>query len=241
MKSLYTFIIVFVCSCIGACSNNNTDNQPKGPIVQSVNLGKLDVKRGIGGDKDFVELKRLLPIDSIDVIELYWMQDVNAGIADCILKYGKNDSSFIFTVKVDKEEHTIREKCSKEQMLKFINTPNADWNHFKVDSDNSTTEPLEKYISVVKVEIEPMGICDGICFYFKSSSPKNVSKLKLKVSSLRWGDFGYIPIEEYETEITLDQPLNNQSNIIDYSEPCGFENTLIEPPNKIEVTVLSAE
>lgn len=130
MKSLYTFIIVFVCLCIVACSNNNTDNQPKGPIVQSVNLGKLDVKRGIGGDKDFVELKRLLPIDSIDVIELYWMQDVNAGIADCILKYGKNDSSFIFTVKVDKEEHTIREKCSKDKIMDFVNTPDANWNNF---------------------------------------------------------------------------------------------------------------
>lgn len=243
MKSLYIYLIVFACFTVVSCSTN-TNNKPKEPIVQSINLGKLDVKRGIGGDKDFVELKRLLEVDSIDVVELYWMQ--NGGVSDkpmdCTLRYGKNDSSFVITAKIGNEEHTIREKFSKEQILKIINTPNADWNHFDLaDSDNATTEPLEKYISVVKVEIEPMHMCDAICFYFKSSTPKNVTKLKLQVASLGWEDDGYVTIEDYETDIELDKPLNDQSNIIYYSEPCQFDNTLIEPPNKIEVTVLSAE
>jgi len=144
MKSKFLLSIAVICLIIIGCNNNaNKNNEPqiKSPIVQSVNLGKLDVKLSLGGDKDFVELKRLLSIDSIDVIELYWMQDVTNGILDCILKYNKNDSAFAFTGKVEKEERTFHQKCGKDQILNFINIPHADWNDFDLFLEGKFPKP----------------------------------------------------------------------------------------------------
>jgi len=254
--ALITTVIYFI---FASCSNSiQTDKAPqekdsvikKQPVIKSVNLGVIENHSGqMGGDKDFVEMNRLLDVDSIDVIELYWRSyhNVNGKIINCEVKYTKSDCALSICFKMDEKEHHFDKNITNDVLKKFIN-----------DSKIKGWDDIEKFldvknqIEIVTAETIPAagthGL-DALHLLIKSSSKEYVKKLKLKITFMAAeynenGLDGYVPLNPNGSikVIELDKPLNSESNIVEYNEILeGDLSDYATTADKIEVEVLSAE
>jgi hypothetical protein len=248
--ALITTVIYFV---FASCSNSTqTDKAPqekdsvikKQPIIKSVNLGVFEKFGCIGGDKDFVEMNRLLDVDSIDIIELYWRQTNNRNdkFGDCSVKYVKADSSLTVWTKAGDEERKTNKVVPKEILKAFVNFPQIGWESIEQYLD------VKNHIEIVKAEVRPANGVAGVHglndlhLFIKSSSKKCVSKLKLKIYFYTDEDYAPMNPNGYVKTITLEKQLNSDSNIIEYTETCDTEiNETAGLSDRVEVVILSAE
>ncbi|MBQ9213172.1 MAG: hypothetical protein IJ150_04445 [Bacteroidales bacterium] len=254
MKSkIKALIITALYFGLAGCANNvqndktsqeNDSLVQKLPIIQSVNLGVIEQCNCMGGNKDFIEMNRLLDVDSVDVIELYWRQTNpnNGKFVDCSVKYEKKDSALTIWDKEGDKEHKVSKVISKEILKAFVNFPNIGWESIKPYLD------VKNHIQIIKTEVCPNSGVAGahglndLHLFIKSSSKEYVSKLKLKI--FFYSDEDYAPMNPngYVKTITLEKKLNSDSNIIEYSEPCDSEiNEIAGLSNRVEVEILSAE
>ncbi|MBQ9213173.1 MAG: hypothetical protein IJ150_04450 [Bacteroidales bacterium] len=175
--ALITTIIYFIlASCTNSTQNNQTTQEndslvKKQPVIQSVNCGVIEKDYSMGGDKDFVEMNRLLDVDSIDVIELYWRQtkSYNDRFLDCSVKYEKKDSALTIWAKEGDEELKINKIISKEKLKEFVNI-NFGKTHWK-DIEAFLDGKIQKEETETKTE----PTIGKIRIVSKSSNPYQIS------------------------------------------------------------------